>query len=75
MFIINVRGFTATGQHAFELPTKITTTVPGIMYFPGSYGTANAIVGFNGTQVYISTSSVSYNAATPLNAYVTWSLS
>ena len=74
MFITNVKGFTATGQRAFELPSALQTAIPGTMYFPGIYGTGNAIVGFNGTQVYISTSSVSYNANTTLNAYVTWQL-
>lgn len=74
MFISNAKGFTATGQRAFEVPSSLQVSIPGTMYFAGMYGTGNAVVGFNGTQVYISTSSVSYNANTTLNAYVTWQL-
>lgn len=74
MFITNVKGFTASGQRAFEVPSQLQVTIPGTMYFPGVYGTSNVIVGFNGSQVYISTSSTSYNANTTLNAHITWNL-
>ncbi|ANU78866.1 virion structural protein [Weissella phage WCP30] len=74
VFLINVLGFTAGSQRPFELPNSLRTSVPGSTYFVGMYGTSTTLVGFNGTQVYISTSSVPYNANTPLNAHLTWLL-
>jgi hypothetical protein len=74
MFLLNVKGFTASGQRPFEIPSSLSTSIPGNTYFVGMYGTSNALVGFNGTQVYISTSSVPYSADTPLNAHLTWQL-
>lgn len=74
MFLLNVKGFTANSQRPFEVPNSLRTSVPGTTYFVGMYGTSNALVGFNGTQVYISTSSVPYNVDTPLNAHLIWQL-
>lgn len=74
MFLINVLGFTAGSQRPFEIPSSLRASIPGSTYFIGMYGTSTTLVGFNGTQVYISTSSVPYDANTPLNAHLTWLL-
>lgn len=74
MYLVNVKGFTASGQRAFELPSSLVNTNAGPIYFQGMYNTSNALVGFNGTQVYISTSSIPYSADAPLTAYLSWML-
>lgn len=74
LFIVNAKGFTAASQRPFEVPNGLRTSVPSSTYFVGMYGVNNALVGFNGTQVYISTSKDPYNIDTPLNAHITWQL-